>query len=164
MGDDGDDDDWIRVSVPGHLPLAAPGRCYEVAVGLCAYDRDLGMPTAAAVRRQLRVDLPRSRVSVDGVRTQDPERVLRATFFPRLCTQASVAPVVEWLLRTGGVAHELPDAAPLEARITHGGDRLVVRKCVGLRTWDGTEFGAWRLGLDADVARHSLVASVVFVS
>jgi hypothetical protein len=37
-------------------------------------------------------------VTIDRIRVADVDRVQRAACFPRMCTQAVFAPVVEWLL------------------------------------------------------------------
>jgi hypothetical protein len=98
------------------------------------------MPTPAAVERQLRVDLPRCVATVGGARTVHPARVLAATFYPRLCTQAGLAPVVEWLLHADVVAHEL-GGAPLVVAVDAAGD-VDLAKRLGLRAWDGAPRGA----------------------
>jgi hypothetical protein len=114
------------------------------------------MPTLDAITRQLRVDLPRSLVRVDGTRTVDPDRILRSTFYPRLCTQASMAPVVEWFLGMDRVAHEV--AQPLVIDVTP--HTLHVRKRLGLRTWEGTDACTVTVTLAAHLPRQTLTVAV----
>ena len=65
------------------------------------YDADLGMPRAAQVQKQLRLDVPRCNVRVDGVETTDWQDVWKSTIYPRMCTQAVLAPVLEWFAKSG---------------------------------------------------------------
>lgn len=126
-------DGWVHVlATPADAGRALlAGLRVELDAG--AYERDLGMPTLAAVERQLRVDLPRCVATVGGARTVHPARVLDATLYPRLCTQAGLAPVVEWLLHADVVPHEV--GAPLRVAVDAGDVDLA--KPLGLRTWDG---------------------------
>lgn len=105
----------------------------EVVCRLSKYDSDLGMRTRASVRRQLAADVPRSVVLVDGRRARTAAEVLRRATHPRLCTQAVLAPPVEWLLtQTGMVAREV--GCPMVVEVTARGD-VRVRKKLGVRPW-----------------------------
>lgn len=133
----------------------------DVVVSLSRYDGDLGMRTRSSVLKQLAVDLPRSRVTVDGMRVTDAARVVAATGFPRLCTQAVLAPIVEWYLYHDVVAHELPGGcAPLCIDVTHRGKIIAVHKPLALRTWSGFRLGCVEVTVVADSSRDSLVVSL----
>ena len=97
----------------------------------------LGMLTRHDVLRQLRVDLPRSRVCRGERRLLDPAEVMRWTSHARLCTQAVMAPPVEWLIAANLIAYELPSHPPLEADILSNG-AVSVRKMLGVRTSEGS--------------------------
>ena len=144
------------------LPLRAWCEC-EAVVPLRAYDADLGMRTRAAVRRQLTVDLPRSVVLVNGRRAVAADDVTAAVSHPRLCTQAVLAPPVEWLLRAGWVAHELPAAEPM---VVDAGARTVrVCKRLGLRDAHDVatddESDLLDIGVHADAVHQSVVVTLV---
>ena len=106
----------------------------EIVLPLATYDADLGMRTRAAVRRQLDADVPRSVVLVDDVRVKSTDEVLKAASHPRLCTQAVLAPPVEWLLRSGMVVHELRGSFPMVVDVRR--DVTHVSKLLGVCTWD----------------------------
>lgn len=133
---------------------------YDVVVPLTAYDGDLGMRTRAALRRQLKADLPRSVVSVAGRRVLDPSR-LRVSH-PRMCTQAVLAPPLEWLLRSGIVAHELPGGKwPM---VVDADDEAIrVSKRLAIRPWDAEAptgpRGTLFLSVHADVVHGVAVVS-----
>ena len=93
-----------------------------------AYDRDLGMRTRASIKKQLDLDLPRSDVLHTGTSVRDACDVLRLTSYPRLCTQAVLAPPLEWLLEADLVAHELPHKEPMRVRIDPSGGVSVLKR------------------------------------
>ena len=88
------------------------------------------------VLRQLRVDLPRSRVRRGERRLLDPQEVMRCTPHARLCTQAVMAPPVEWLIAADLIAYELPSHPPLEVDVLSDG-AVRVRKLLGVRNLEG---------------------------
>ena len=96
----------------------------EIMLPLSTYERDLGYTTRRGLRRQLAVDVPRSVVLVDGVRAQSGEIVWRGTAHPALCTQAVVAPAIEWLLARGVHVHELRGHNPLIVDVRAGCTRV----------------------------------------
>lgn len=106
----------------------------ELLLDARAYTRDLGMPTAMAVWRQLRVDLPRCELTLDGQPVREAWRVGRGASHPALCTQAALAPPCEWLLRSGYVACEPRPPAPM--RVEASRHCVVVRKRLALRGFD----------------------------
>ena len=150
--------EWVVVLRPddiGRLLLAR----HDVELPLFEYERDLGMPTEAALLKQLDIDLPRSIVRLRGERVRSAARVVDAMRAPRLCTQAALAPVVEFLLHAGVIAHELPEPrGPCVADVD--GPSTVVRKRLGLRDWDGVALGAATVTLLADERRCTLTASL----
>lgn len=154
---------WVRLLTPAEIGARLLAGGADVVMSLGDYERDLGMPSAAQVRRQLEVDLPRCDVRVDGVRARCADAVLRATAHPRLCTQAVVAPVVEWLLHAGWIAHEPGGAAsaPLAVEVTTSGAATRASKRLGLRTWAGASGGEATVLVHGDARRHTLVATVV---
>ena len=113
---------------------------------------DVGLRTRASVRRQLAADVPRSVVRVRGERVASVDAVLRGAGvdLARLCTQAVLAPPVEWLLAHDLVAHELRDGGPMEVDVDASTVRVAKR--LGLREWDDLERsrGALRLTVLAD--------------
>jgi hypothetical protein len=122
---------WIESQTPlSHLP-----RRGEVAVvcPLATYDADLGMRTRQDVYRQLTADVPRCEVWVEGVRATSVDDVWRRVAYPRMCTQAVLAPPVEWLMRHGWVAYEVGAPMVVECR----GKSVEVRKRLGLMRWNG---------------------------
>ena len=126
---------------------------------LSAYDADLGLRTRAAVRRQLELDLPRSEVRVRGARVTDAEAVLRATRAPRLCTQAVLAPVVEWFLAEGKILHEVMGGVrPMCVDLLE--DEVVVRKTLGVGTWGGPTARTIDLTLAADLRHNMMVVEI----
>ena len=134
----------------GALPHA-----WDTEVACVTTTYDVGLRTRAAVRRQLAVDLPRSEVRVAGVRASTADEVLRAMSvdLARLCTQAVLAPPVEWLLAHGLVAHEVHDGGPMQ--VDADGGTVRVSKRLGLRTWEddlgcGESRGALRITVFAD--------------
>ena len=153
---------WVRLLTPAEIGARLLGGDAEVVLSLGDYERDLGMPLEAQVRRQLEVDLPRCVVRLDGARTRSADAVLGATAHPRLCTQAVVAPVLEWLLHAGWIAHELGDgaAAPLAVDVARHGATTRATKRLGLRTWAGASGGEATVRVEGDARRHTLVASV----
>lgn len=136
----------------------------DVVVSCNAYD--LGMPTRQEVYRQLTVDLPRSRVVALPPFSLSPhpssssssahnhhttmdvsslvDYVLRRTVHPRMCTQAVLAPPLEWIMPHGYMAHEISQNTSHETSqntfhpttIQLGSDGTIeVTKRLGLRPW-----------------------------
>ena len=80
---------------------------YEVILSLYEYKKDVGLSSNAAIYRQLSIDLPRSLVfTKNGLRATDPRDIFASTKHPSLCTQAVLAPPVEWFLFSGIILHE----------------------------------------------------------
>lgn len=119
--------------------ICAMPRSWEVVLPLFELTRDLGMSSSRALEKQLGIDLPRSCVFVYGRRVITPREVIRATRLGRFCTQAVLAPPVEWLLlHMGLIAHEVSDddePLPMVATISQGGRCVHVAKRLGLREW-----------------------------
>ena len=109
----------------------------EAVFLLSSYDADLGMKRRAEVKRQLELDVPRTRVRINGVPTSCWKEVYRHTRFPRMCTQAVLAPVVEWFRNEGVFMFER--RTPMYIDIDHG--RITVRKLLGLKMLDGLPIG-----------------------
>ena len=91
------------------------GTSLEVLLSTPAYDSDLGLTTPAAVMRQTALDLPRSVVRHRGRRVVTYDHLRRLTPHLRFCTQCSMAPVVEWMHRSGAVV--LEGGTPLTVEI-----------------------------------------------
>lgn len=125
-----------------------------------AYERALGMPTRRALARQLDVDLPRSTVCVDGVRTRDSGIVMAATRMPRLATQAVYAPVIEWLLRHKLVSHEPSARRAMRVDIDTKDDRVTVTKRLRLLRWSGEHVASVIVVVDAHSRSDTLVVSL----
>lgn len=143
---------------PPHGAPLLSGEC-EVVLRLRAYDADLGMRTRGALRRQLDVDLPRSVVLVRGRRARTAGEVCAAASHPRLCTQAVLAPPVEWLVRAGVVAHE-PEEGRRPMVVEADGAITRVRKRLGLRSAEGGEaLGVMDVGVHADAAHDAVVVT-----
>ena len=124
-----DDDAFVRCEcVP---PGASAFDDVVYVTPLHRYEADLGMRTRGALRRQLEVDVPRCVATVDGARVRrgdDP--AWRRVRHARLCTQAVLAPPVEWLMRAGVIAHE--SGAPLRVS-ARGAHEVEVRKELRVR-------------------------------
>ena len=150
-----DEEDFVFVDTlssqhKGHW-LYANGTS-DVVVPCNAYD--LGMPTLQNVSHQLSLDLPRSRVmrkssphhlpplpfpspplhSSDSAPKALLNYVLKHTVNPRMCTQAALAPPLEWIMLHGYLAHELPSPHPTSIQLGLDGT-IEVTKRLGLRTW-----------------------------
>jgi hypothetical protein len=124
--------EWAATVMSRSAP-ASKSTC-DVVVPLSQYD--VGMRTRGDLRRQLRVDLPRSVVSVRGARARRPEDVLRHAMHPRLCTQAVLAPPLEWLILQGMVAHEVEGGSfPMSVDVDEWG-LVAVTKTLSVRPWD----------------------------
>lgn len=143
------EDEWIQILEYYDIGTYLT-RGFTATMSIFMFDADLGMPTFRAIQRQLNVDLPRSIVRVDGIRTIDPQRVFRGTMFPRLCTQAALAPIIEWLLHAGYVAHE--SKMPLVITVDHGNVRL--QKMLAIRKWDAEDMGHVCIRVWTDIKRQ----------
>lgn len=108
---------------------SSPGEC-DVVLPAAAYD--LGLRTRRELRKQLAVDLPRSAVTVGGDACRSVDRVIREASNPRFCTQAVLAPPLEWLLEHGFLAHEAGGGAMKVAVAADGS--VCVCKTLGLTT------------------------------
>ena len=109
----------------------------DVVMPIACYD--LGMRTRRELRKQLQLDLPRSIVSVEGMRVGKVDDVLQAALHPRICTQAALAPPLEWLLPHGLLAHEVGGGAfPMMADVDENGV-VTVTKRLGIRKWGHTQ-------------------------
>lgn len=108
-----------------------------IVLSLSRYEADLGMRTRQQVHRQLAVDVPRCHVAVGGRRLHDGEEVWRAVRHARLCTQAVLAPVVEWVMRAGAVAHECDPKHRMEIHVSADGADLDIHKQLGVWADDG---------------------------
>ena len=150
-----DDPVWVGTGPPPDLHHEC-----EVVLPLAAYDANLGMRTRGELRRQLRLDLPRSVVLLDGVRTRDASRVMSRVSHPRLCTQAVLAPPVEWLARQGRIVHEEPRSSwPVVVEVTGAGRVVDVRKRLALWSEDDASH-VLHLGLHADANSDVAVVSI----
>lgn len=154
----GEADDFVVVTAAWHLSLDDPYA--EVVLSASAFDADLGMPTRGSVLRQLRVDVPRCEVTIDGRAARSGDEVFARSHYPRLCTQAVLAPAVEWLHRAGAVAHEDGAARPMVVRIA--ARQIEVRKDLGLRDLDGNH-PLGRVRLRVAVLGEEAVVSVTIV-
>ena len=148
-------DDWVCLLGPKEMGwnlIATENGPLRVALG--RFDMSLGMTTYEAVHRQLRVDLPRSLVCVGGRRTVDPDRVLRYTAFPRLCTQAVFAPIVEWFLYNDYVTHDAGE--PLKVQIDASSGDVSLLKRFSLRDWNGNILRDATAHVTSDIRTDSL--------
>lgn len=140
--------------------LLSPVRECEVVLPLREYDSDLGMRTRRAVRRQLDVDLPRSVVMVRGRRASTSSDVVSSASHPRLCTQAVLAPPVEWMIRAGAVAHE-PEEGRWPMVVEADGAITRVRKRLGIRCCEsGERMGEVDVHVHADALHGAVVVTI----
>jgi hypothetical protein len=140
--------------------LLSPVRECEVVLPLREYDSDLGMRTRRAVRRQLDVDLPRSVVMVRGRRASTSSDVVSSASHPRLCTQAVLAPPVEWMIRAGAVAHE-PEEGRWPMVVEADGAITRVRKRLGIRCYEsGERIGEVDVHVHADALHGAVVVTI----
>lgn len=164
------EDDFVWVE-SGDASTRAPPDIYarsDHCTSVASYDGQLGMRTRRAVQRQLCADLPRSHVTIDGRRVVEAQDALARVRRPRLLTQAVLAPPVEWLLRAGFVAHELPASAPLGSRrmrvdVRDGGRWVHVRKLFRVRRETGAACPHLLVLITADERRDTLVVSMMAV-
>lgn len=153
------DGDWLHVLGPSQIGNTLLHRT-RLRLCLTSFDADLGMSTYDQVLRQLTVDLPRSHVCIRGARTTNPDTLLRHTLFPRLATQAVLAPVVESLLMTtpGVVCYEC--GAPMCVDVHPCTGDVRVSKHLGLRTWEGDSLGETHVCLETEIASNSIFVSM----
>lgn len=138
---------WAPSVLPWHTEFIFP---------LSDYDRDLGMHTRSAVKRQLAVDVPRCKVIVNGSLTKNWEDVYRSTSNPRMCTQAAFAPVMEWLFREGLIAFEPKPRTPMKLQVD--GNKISSRKEFLLRNESLTTQGS--LIVDISVVGRQVVVAL----
>jgi hypothetical protein len=131
--------------------------CQDFVLDLKKYDSDLGMKTTESVLKQLSLDLSRCNVTMYGTRILSPHTLLRCTSYPRMCTQAVMAPVVEWLTGMGWIAHEVP-RSPLKVELS--GNKIVIQKTLGI--W-GSEEDAPE-GVHVTITVDTQIASVIVSS
>ena len=117
----------------------------DIVIPLSVYDADLGIQSRSSIKRQLQIDVPRSHVTINGVRTTSWVDVYRHAKHPRMCTQAVLAPVVEWFIKCGIVMYER--RSPMQVNIEKG--KISILKTLGLRSWDNNHMG------DTDVCIHA---------
>ena len=160
----------------GTNPRTCPWSCspmeatrVDVVTSLLAYQRDLGMSDDADVHRQLRLDVPRSSVYLQRssgkyVKVVSGQQVYDHCSIPELCTQCVLAPVVEWYMNEGIIAHECRGEAStrrMTVWIENGGKIVCVRKLLGLRDWHGRRLGRVNVEVFACHATDSVVVSLV---
>jgi len=145
------EDEWVLIT-PQRDVVRRLLSSHPISVPLMVYDADLGMSTFDSITRQLAIDLPRSLVYVNGVRTTDPLRVVKYTFLPRMVTQACLAPVVEWFMESDLIACET--RSPLHIFVASGNVSIV--KDLALRTWDGQVMRTGTMRLDSNIAHDQL--------
>ena len=139
------------------VPHAAAERTNEVLFASRAYDADLGMSSEGEVQRQLDADVPRCDVWVDGAPTVSWEEVWASALYPRMCTQAVLAPVVEWFLRGGVILRE--SGAPMRVDVVSH-DTVRVQKV--LRVGGGGEGGS-AVVIRIDAFREAVVIACELV-
>lgn len=132
------------------LRTSAPSIPFVYVVAAREYDADLGMRSPAQVRRQLSVDLPRTTVLVDEKRTTCPNLVCKRAVFPRMCTQAVMAPVVEHFVLNGLVPHEDAERREMVVRVQSRPKTMTVTKHLNIHTWEGRLVARVRIAVSAD--------------
>lgn len=130
-----DDEEEDLVCVSTHRPTSDGARLNVVLLPLRTYEARLGMRHPAQLLRQLALDLPRSLVRVEGVRAWDAETVLARCAAPRMCTQAALAPVLEWYQERGILLFEPTPRRPVTVDVC--GQTLMVRKRLHAMAADG---------------------------
>ena len=150
---------WVRLLTPAEIGARLLAGGADVVMSLGDYERDLGMPSAAQVRRQLEVDLRAATCASTACARGAPTRS-SARRRTRACTQA-VAPVVEWLLHAGWIAHgPRRRVGALAVEVTTSG--AATRASAASACAPGRRLG--RRGdrpVHGDARRHTLVATVV---
>ena len=137
----------------------------ECDVVVPAHLYDLGMRTRKEMRRQIEVDITRSFIFIKGNRTTSVEEVIRSAFNPRMCTQASLAPPLEWISRNGFFACEI--GSEMRAEIEPDGTVNVTKRLgVGKMDVDSvfiTRCVHFHLEVTIQAGRHAVVVSFRFV-
>lgn len=142
-----DDDEW-----------GAESQGIEFVHDLRLFEAGLNMTTRAAVRRQLAIDIPRSKVFVNGVPTVCANHVYKSSHSPRICTQASLASLVEYIvLHKRALCMELnrPMLVYIDKHIT----RIAKDLCLLSRD-DLSPIGNVALRVCADAANNFCVTSL----
>ena len=89
--------------------------------------------------------------------------MLHYTHLGAFCTQCVMAPIVEWYMQEGVIAHEHGNS-PHNAMIVIIEDRgssVRVSKSLGLRDWSGTTLGSVQINVYASLDYASVVVSLV---
>ena len=81
-----------------------------------------------------------------------------ATSHSKLCTQAVLAPVVEWYLAKDVVAYDARE--PMCVFIEDHGKHIRITKKLGLRTWNERPLGWVQVTIVADSVHDSLIVSI----
>lgn len=125
-----------------------------------AFDSDLGMPSRSNVLRQLEVDLPRCVVTMDGRRTFDALDAMRRCPFPRMATQAVLAPVVEWFVSNDVVVHEDPENRAMSVEVDTARRGVLVKKSFVARDWSGEFLTRVRVRVDVSAPSDAVIVSL----
>ena len=70
----------------------------NIVMKTSSFLKTLGYMSTSKIQRQLMLDVPRSVVCIDNIRCFDVRRILKTAFLPQLCTQAVLAPILEWCM------------------------------------------------------------------
>lgn len=150
----------IHVETPSRRVWGADPLCInDIILSSNVYDVDLGMRRIDDIKRQLRVDVPRCNVSIDGVHTIDHNIVYRRAPYPRMSTQAVMAPVVEWFIQNDIVAREATHNRTMSVRIDTRFHTMDIKKHLQLFCWDGTYLCDVDVNIHANKTSNTVIVS-----
>ena len=138
----------------------------DVMIPLSVYTCDMGC-TGHRLEKQLELDTPRACIylSIYGnfLRLHSGKQVEHYTHLGAFCTQCVMAPIVEWYMREGVIAHEHGRSSDnaMIAVIEDNGSSVRVSKSLGLRDWSGNSLGRVQIHVYASADHESVVVSLV---
>ena len=170
------DDEYVSVGYKYLTGLMQRLRCWstsaldalhiDVMIPLKLYERDMGC-TGRTLEKQLELDTPRACVYLSSngniLRLSSGTQVQQYTQLGAFCTQCVMAPIVEWYMQEGVIAHEhgKPAHNAMTAIIEDRGSSVRVSKSLGLRDWSGKTVGSVQINVYASVDYDSVVVSLV---
>ena len=139
----------------GLSPYAHRKQSNDIIMPSPNFDADLGMRSNYDVIRQLQLDVPRCSMRVNGQTNSDWRDVWRTAIYPRMCTQAVFAPVIEWFMHLNFLVHELSNKASAVFDVTYS--HIQIRKVLGITDYSDNTEGLLEIRIVVDV-KHTFIS------